>query len=118
MGLARTLALPASRGGGFSRAPSQMPIGIAKITFDSLGLVANLVLRWVCTQEAFAAGERPGAADVWFTKSSANSGGRLDGSGTTLDLSHFRQGNSATSKERPYWLTRQSQHEMRERNLL
>ena len=48
-------------------------------------------------------------------ESSANSGGRLDASGTTLYLSRTRQGVSTISKERPYWLTQQSQHEMRER---
>jgi uncharacterized repeat protein (TIGR03803 family) len=51
---------------------------------------------------------------VWVTKSSVNIGGRLDGSGTTLDLSQFRQGDSAISKERPYRLTQLS-HNANER---
>ena len=38
-------------------------------------------------------------------KSSANSGGWLDASGTTRDLSQTRQGVSTISKERRYRLT-------------
>jgi hypothetical protein len=38
-------------------------------------------------------------------ESPANSGGGIDASGTTFYLSRTCQGNSTTSKERPYWLT-------------
>jgi hypothetical protein len=51
-------------------------------------------------------------------KSSANSGGRIDASETTLYLSRTRQGVSTILKERRYWLTQQLQHEMRESSLL
>ena len=51
-------------------------------------------------------------------KLSANSGGRLDASGATLYLFRTRQGDSTISKERPYLLTQQLQHKMRERSLL
>ena len=51
-------------------------------------------------------------------KSSANSGGGVDASGTVLDLSQTRQGECTTSKERRYCLPQQPQHEMRERSFL
>jgi hypothetical protein len=50
--------------------------------------------------------------------SSADSGGGIDESWTALYLSRTRQGDSTISKERRHWLTRQWQHEMRERSLL
>jgi len=50
--------------------------------------------------------------------SSADSGGGIDESWTALYLSRTRQGTSATSKERPYRLTQQPQHEMRARSPL
>jgi hypothetical protein len=65
--------------------------------------------RWVQTVEVRISGAM---------KASANSGGRLDESETTLHLSRTRQGDSTISKERLYWLTRQLQHERRERSLL
>ncbi len=46
-------------------------------------------------------------------KLSANSGGWLDESETALYSSRTRQGDSIISKERPYWLTHQLQHEMK-----
>ena len=51
-------------------------------------------------------------------KSSVNSGGGVDASGTVLELSRTRQGESTASKERRYWLTQTSQHGMRGRSLL
>ena len=51
-------------------------------------------------------------------KSSADSGGGVDASGTVSDLSQTRQRKSTTSKERRYRLTQTSQHGMRGRSLL
>ena len=51
-------------------------------------------------------------------KSSVNSGGGIDASGTVLELSRTRQGESTASKERRYRPTHQSPHGMRGRSLL
>jgi hypothetical protein len=58
---------------------------------------------------------------VWIVgamNTSANIGGRIDASETTLYLSRTRQGLSIISKERRYWLTQQSQQAKRESSFL
>ena len=90
---------------------------LIQVAFDSNWPAANLKVSWSALR-AKSWGEQTLQVPVFGSMKSSASGGRLDASGTTLYPSRTRQGVSVISKERPYWLTQQSQHEMKERSLL